>query len=67
MVKNQTKAGELQAAKNKRKVQDALHDTDETDNEVDSPDLIDKKPDPPRDPPGTREMAPDRPDENNDL
>jgi hypothetical protein len=67
MVKTQTKAGRLQAAKNKKKVQDALHDTDATDDEVDSPDLIKKKPDPPKDPPGKREMAPDRPDENTDL
>jgi hypothetical protein len=67
MVKKQTKAGRLQAAKNEKKVQDALHDTDATDNEVDSSDLIDKKPDPPKDPPGTREMTPDRPDENTDL
>jgi hypothetical protein len=34
IVKNQTNAGRLQAAKNKKKVQDALHDTDATDDEV---------------------------------
>jgi hypothetical protein len=66
MVKKQTKSGRLQAAKNKKKVQDALHDTDTTDDEVDSPDLIDKKPNPSKDPPCTREMTPDRPDENTD-
>jgi hypothetical protein len=42
-------------------------DTDATDDEVDSPGLNDKEPDPPKKPPGTREMAPDRPDENTDL
>jgi hypothetical protein len=63
MVKKQTKAGRLQVAKNKNKVQDALHDTDATGDEVNSPGLNDKEPYPPKDTPGTREMAPDRPDE----
>jgi hypothetical protein len=67
MVKKQTKAGRLQAAKNNEKVQDALHDIDVTDDEVDSPDLNDKETDPPNDPPGTRETAPDCLDENTDL
>jgi hypothetical protein len=66
MVKKQTKAGKLQASKNKKKVQDALHDTDTTNDEVDSPDLNDKEPNP-LDPAGTQEMTPDRPDENTDL
>jgi hypothetical protein len=44
-----------------------LHDTDETKYEGDSPDLNDKEPDPPKDPPGTQEIAPYRPDENTDL
>jgi hypothetical protein len=47
MVKKQTKAGRLQVAKNKKKVWDALHDTDATDDDVDSPCLNDKEPDPP--------------------
>jgi hypothetical protein len=47
MVKNKQKqVGRLHAVENKKKVQDALHDTDATDNKVDYPDLIDKKPDP---------------------
>jgi hypothetical protein len=54
MVKKQTKAGRLQAAKNKKKVWDALHDTDATDDEVDSPCLNDKEPDLPKEAPGTR-------------
>jgi hypothetical protein len=64
MVKKQTKASRLQAAKKKKNVQDALHDTDATDDDIDSPDLHDKVPDPPKDAPGTQEMAPDPQDEN---
>jgi hypothetical protein len=67
MVLKQTKAGRLQVAKNKKKVQDALHDTDVTDDEVESPGLNNKEPDPPKEPPSTREVAPDRPDEDTDT
>jgi hypothetical protein len=67
MVKRQTKSGRLQVAKNKKKIRDALHDTDATDDDVDSPCLNDKTPNPPKDPPGTQEMAPDCPDENTDI
>jgi hypothetical protein len=63
MVKKQTKAGRLQAATNKKTVQDALHDTDATNDEVDSPDLNEKETNTPKDSPGMQEMAPDRPDE----
>jgi hypothetical protein len=64
MVKKQIKASRLQAAKKKKKVQDALHDTDATGDDVDSLDLHDKVPDPPKGDPGTQEMAPDHQDEN---
>jgi hypothetical protein len=67
MVKKQIKTGKLQSAKNKKKVQDALYDKNATYDEVDSPDLNDKETDPPKGPPDTQEMTPDRPDENTDL
>jgi hypothetical protein len=67
MVKKQTKTSRLQAPKKKKKVQDALHDTEVTDDDVDFPDLHDKVPDPPQDAPDTQEIAPDPQDENPDL
>jgi hypothetical protein len=67
MVKKETKAGRLQVAKNKKKVRDELHDIDATDDDVDSPCINDKEPDPLKDHPGTQEMATDRPGENTDI
>jgi hypothetical protein len=67
MVKKQTKASRLQAVKKKKKVQDALHDTEATDDDVDSPYLHDKVPNPSKDAPGTQEMAPYHQDENTIL
>jgi hypothetical protein len=67
MVKKQTKASRLQAAKKGKKVHDALHDTEATDDDVDSPDLHDKVPDPPKDAPDTQEKTPDPQDENPNL
>jgi hypothetical protein len=67
MVKKQTKASRLQAAKKKKKVQDALHDTAATDDDVDSPDLYDKVPDSPKEAPSMQEMAPDTQVENLNL
>jgi hypothetical protein len=64
MVKQQTKARRLQAAKKKKKVQNALCDIEATDDDVDSPDLHDKVPDLSKDAPGTQEMAPYPQDEN---
>jgi hypothetical protein len=67
MVKKQTKASRLQAAKKKKQVQETPHDTEATDHDVDSPDLHDKVPAPPNDAPDTQEKAPDPQDENPDL
>jgi hypothetical protein len=67
MVKKQTKSSRLQAVKKKKKVQDALQDTEATYDDVDSPDLHDKVPNPPKDAPCTQEMAPDPQDENPNL
>jgi hypothetical protein len=64
MVKKQTKASRLQAANKKKNVQDALHDTEATDDDVDSPDLHDKVPYPTKEVTGTQEMAPDPQDKN---
>jgi hypothetical protein len=62
MAKKQSKAGRIQTAKNKKKVQDALHDAVATDDDVESPIPIDKEPEPgqPKALPFTQEMATDR-------
>jgi hypothetical protein len=62
MAKKQSKAGRIQTAKNKKKVQDALHDAVATDNDVECPTPIDKEPEPgePKALPFTQEMTPDR-------
>jgi hypothetical protein len=61
MAKKQTKAGRIQTAKNKKKVQDALHNAVITDFNVESPCPLDKEPEPdkPNALPFTQEMAPD--------
>jgi hypothetical protein len=61
MAKKQTKAGRIQTAKNKKKVQDVLHDAVAIDEDVESPCPLDKEPDPdqPKALPFTQEMAPD--------
>jgi hypothetical protein len=47
MAKKQSKAGRIQMAKNKKKVQDALHDAVATDDDdVECPTPIDKEPEP---------------------
>jgi hypothetical protein len=63
MAKKQSKAGRIQTAKNKKKVQDALHDAVATDNDdVECPTPIDKKPKQgePKALPFTQEMTQDR-------
>jgi hypothetical protein len=69
MAKKQTKAGRIQKAKNKKKVQDALHDAVATDDDVESPCPLDKEPEPdqPKALPSTQEMAPDRLDAITDM
>jgi hypothetical protein len=73
MVRKQTKASRLQAVKKKKQVQEALYDTEATDDDVDSTDLHDKVPNPPKDAPDTQENEnPDlekekKIDEDNDL
>jgi hypothetical protein len=63
MAKKQSKAGRIQTAKDKKKVQDALHDAVATgDYDVECPTPIDKEPKPgePKALPFTQEMTPDR-------
>jgi hypothetical protein len=62
MAKKQTKAGRIQTAKNKKKVQDALHDAVAIDDDIESHCPIDKEPERyrPKSLPFTQEMTPDR-------
>jgi hypothetical protein len=64
MAKKQSKAGRIQTVKNKKKVQDAMHDAVATDDDddVECSTPIDKEPEPgePKALPFTQEMAPDR-------
>jgi hypothetical protein len=62
MAKKHSKAGRIQKAKNKKKVQDALHDAVATYDDVESPCPTDNEPEPgqPKALPFTQEMAPDR-------
>jgi hypothetical protein len=63
MVKKPSKAGRIQMAKTKKKVQEALHDADAThDDDIEGPTPIDKEPKQgePKDLPFTQEMKPDR-------
>jgi hypothetical protein len=62
MAKKQPKVGRIQTAKNKKKVQDALHDAVAIDNDVEYPCPIDKDPEPeqPKGLPFTQEIATDR-------
>jgi hypothetical protein len=46
MAKKQSKAGRIQTAKNKKKVQDALHNAVATYDDVESPSPIDKESEP---------------------
>jgi hypothetical protein len=66
MMKKQTKSSRLQAARKKKQVEQVSHDTEATDDVVDSPDRNDKEPDPPKDSPDTKEKTPVPPDENRD-
>jgi hypothetical protein len=63
MAKKPSKAGRIQMAKTKKKVQEALHDADAThDDDIEGPNPIDKEPEQgePKDLPFTQEMKPDR-------
>jgi hypothetical protein len=63
MAKKPSKAGRIQMAKNKKKVQDALHDAVATDDDdIEFPTPIDKEPKQgePNALPITQEMTPDR-------
>jgi hypothetical protein len=66
MVKKQTKASRLQAAKKKKEVEQVPHYIDATDDDVDSPYRNDKEPNPPKDSSDTKEKAPVPLDENPD-
>jgi hypothetical protein len=63
MVKKPSKAGRIQMAKTKKKLQEALQDADAThDDDIEGPTPIDKEPKQgePKDLPFTKEMKPDR-------